>query len=636
MKIDHIGQSRNLNDYINESVEITLVESVIGDIYSKVKNKVSDAIKWLKSALKKVGNYFFALDANGEILPVVTAPSVAALAKEGKFNDHFFYKPDKASAELTGYNPSDDDIKKVYGNENSLEHFLNFAKKNKKSKTISDSLNPFYNDDLLMEKKIANDDTEMLKITSTDRLVKKIEQDLRITRNLAKKALETGEKGDYPAPMLIWGAPGIGKTAMVDAVVKAHRAAGEEFGFIVRTLSQLDNTDFSLPKAEDIKLAGQDTQRLGSIVADWLPMFEPTDDKEKNLAMDAALGKGILFVDELARTKQSVLNGMLTILNERRLGKYILGSGWMIIGATNRAEDEISGQVVLGSALTNRFKNYSFEPTFQSWESWAKKQKFISPLLLQWLALPENENLSGGKYFYWDPNEDTNLTAPTSVFCTPRAWTEVMKTLSNWDYTGNLEGFKILDLLNEDAQEFMEAVNQSVPKTAAEAFVAFLRTIRGIGDLDQVANDVWKKGKGEKLKKSDLNRIAIPMAQLICLQHGKSFPTTEEFTNMAKWLVSQDSDQLTASVLDVFKTQYCGGLVKEEKYWDCIFLIKALIEKKAENKEMLSNYFNAFMKKWGIKDIDSFPDYSEGLQTLNKKFGDIYRKYTINGEAALA
>ena len=82
-------------------------------------------------------------------------------------------------------------------------------------------------------------------------------------------------------------------------------------------------------------------------------------------------------------------------------------------------DDEAAGQSELGNALVNRFSQVYYEPTVYTWRKWADKQRFISPLLLQWLSMPESENMSGGKFFYYAPNEEIDDENVTNIMCTP-------------------------------------------------------------------------------------------------------------------------------------------------------------------------------------------------------------------------
>ena len=162
----------------------------------------------------------------------------------------------------------------------------------------------------------------------------------------------------------------------------------------------------------------------------------------------------------------------------------------------------MSGQTTIGNALGNRFVQVFYEPTVKSWRKWADKQSFISPLLLQWLSMPDSEEFSGGKFYYMDPNEDMDSAGATTLMCTPRAWTNAMRELALYSHTGSLEGFTIFDI-DRDILAF--TLNQYVPAQAIDSFLAFLDVIQKIGNFDRAVEAVWKNdGKGFSIAKKDL------------------------------------------------------------------------------------------------------------------------------------
>src|SRR5260221_11820815 len=127
-----------------------------------------------------------------------------------------------------------------------------------------------------------------------------------------KKIYQLSEHGKYVAAM-IWGPPGVGKSAGV-------REAAKDLGvnFIDLRVAQMNPVDLrGLP---DVKKTKQ--------LAKWLtPDFFPQD------------GKGILFLDEMNLAPQSVMNAGYQLVLDRKLGDYVVPEGWIIVAAGNRAED---------------------------------------------------------------------------------------------------------------------------------------------------------------------------------------------------------------------------------------------------------------------------------------------------------
>lgn len=590
---------------IAEVAEYESVNEGLKDILQMVKDKFKQAWQYLKGVVAKFGTYFLPVDADGNVLPAISPLTMGSAYKDGYINKNSTCVVlDKEGQRITGCRTDYKDCIKLYGHGNSISWWEEILESCEgKQANIN-------------EVKMHTEDPEaMYNIVADDKMLATQIKMVIKNKNLAR--------------LLIFGAPGIGKTAILMSVVDELRKDFPNYKLICKTLSQETPDNFVLPKytIED----GQ--EKATDVPKTWLPVYKPTGDPSKDAELDAACGDGLLFIDELSRATPQVLNVVLPLINEGMFNGYKLGSGWSIICASNRAEDEMSGQAEIGNALSNRFAVVYYEPTCKSWRNWADKQKFISPLITQWLSMPESENMSGGKFFYMDPNEDMDDGRVTKLMCTPRAWTNAMRELALYSHTGSLEGFTIFDI-PENIITF--TLNKYVPASAISALMAFLHVIRSIGNFDDAVYDVWQNGGGRfKIDKKDLSKVALPLAQLICSAHAEDLPTAEEFKNLSKWLVSLNSDQMASYVLDVYKNVFCAS-VDEDLRDGCFVLAKKLntLPKDDPKYKLYANTYAPFMKKWGLT-VDTVPDWSIGLNDLGKKYAGSFSAAKIEGRDAL-
>ena len=136
---------------------------------------------------------------------------------------------------------------------------------------------------------------------------------------------------------MIWGPPGIGKSAIVAAVATAH-----QLRFVDVRLSQLAPTD----------LRGLPVPKDG--VSTWFPPeFLPRD------------GAGILFLDELTMAPPTMQGVAQQLILDRRVGSYELPNGWFVWAAGNRKEDRAS-VYEMPAPLSNRFLHVDVEPDLDS------------------------------------------------------------------------------------------------------------------------------------------------------------------------------------------------------------------------------------------------------------------------------
>ena len=142
--------------------------------------------------------------------------------------------------------------------------------------------------------------------------------------------------------VMIWGAPGIGKSSVVAEVAQI---AGLEF--IDLRLSQLAPTDL-----RGLPVADEDRSR-------WLPPeFLPSE------------GRGILFLDEINMAPPAMQGVAQQLILDRKVGSYQVPEGWFIWAAGNRKEDR-AAVFDMPAPLANRFVHLEIEPDFDSFKTWA-------------------------------------------------------------------------------------------------------------------------------------------------------------------------------------------------------------------------------------------------------------------------
>ena len=625
------------------------VDEGLKDVFAAIKSKFKQVYTYLKSIVVKVGSYILPVSNTGLVIPAISPLTPGSAYADGMINKgSTFVSMDKEGARISGCKTKPEDAVKLYGGGNSISYWQRMIKESEYKEEIANIVENYImehaddkmSEDLINEVKLHTEDPEAAyNIIVDDKALKEM-----INRCINNKKL---------ARLLIWGAPGIGKTAILLNIISEIKIAN--YRLIVKTLSNETPDNFTLPdyvediQDEDFEALSKKLDREESVIRKiykmmggrksvdvpktWLPVYKPTGDKEIDAYLDEKCGNGLLFIDELSRATPQVLNVMLPLINEGNFNGYVLGSGWTLVVASNRQQDEASGQSEIGNALANRFLQVHYEPTVHTWRSWADKQNFISPLLLQWLSMPEREEMSGGKFYYMDPNEDSNRLADTTLMCTPRAWTNAMRLLATYHHTGTIEGFKIFDIPHDIIKY---ALNTCIPKQAVDSFMSFLAVVEKIGNFDQAVYDVWQNGGGNlKIDKKHLTKVALPLAQLICCAHCDKLPTKEEWENLSAWLVSQKSDQLASYVLDIFQNVFLADV--DPALRAQIFLMQERLRRAGGDVSKLSQYVNMtakFCNKWGIK-FEDIPDYKDGLQSLIKTFGASFETAVIDAHKSV-
>lgn len=144
-------------------------------------------------------------------------------------------------------------------------------------------------------------------------------------------------------PCFLWGAPGIGKSAIVRAVAEAKG---------------LQLIDLRAVLLDPVDLRGIPHVN-GDGRTHWcIPEFLPRQ------------GSGILFVDELNAAPQLVQAAFYQLIHDRRLGEYAMPDSWYTLAAGNRETDRAVTSR-MPSALANRFVHIDVEADLDDWTAWA-------------------------------------------------------------------------------------------------------------------------------------------------------------------------------------------------------------------------------------------------------------------------
>ena len=243
------------------------------------------------------------------------------------------------------------------------------------------------------------------------------------TTRALSRCFETG------LPAMIWGPPGVGKSAVTKALANDRGIDLIDIRAIL-----LDPVDLrGLPH---INSEGR---------AHWAtPDFLPSE------------GEGILFLDELTSAPQLTQAACYQLVLDRKLGEYVLPEGWRIVAAGNRETDR--GVVNrMPSALCNRFAHIDFAVDLDDWTTWAAGNGIATEIIA---FIRFREELL----------HDFDAKRADKSFPTPRSWEFVSRL--------------IIDPVDPDIE--YPLIAGIVGEGAATEFTAFLKIARSIQSPDTI------------------------------------------------------------------------------------------------------------------------------------------------------
>jgi hypothetical protein len=180
-------------------------------------------------------------------------------------------------------------------------------------------------------------------------------------------------------PVFIWGAPGIGKSSIV-----------EKFA---------DSLGLPCVSLLGSQLAPEDIIGVPQIVGGKSIFCPP-----RTSARDEPY---CLFLDELNACSQEVQKAFYSLIHDRRIGEYSLPEGSIIIGAGNRAQDSAIVKP-MSSALINRMFHVELIASHRDWLDWAGENG-IHHYILEYISLRPDH--------LWKQPPKTE-----EPFSTPRSW----------------------------------------------------------------------------------------------------------------------------------------------------------------------------------------------------------------------
>ena len=237
----------------------------------------------------------------------------------------------------------------------------------------------------------------------------------------------------HQRPIFLVGAPGIGKTAIMEQVAR-------ELGIGIVSYSMTHHTRQSalgLPHIEHREFEGKefDTSEytMSEIIAAIYDYMERT-----------GLREGILFLDEINCISETLTPMMLQFLQCKTFGNQQLPAGWMVVAAGNPPEDNKSVRE-FDVVTLDRVKKIDIEEDFGVWKEYAGKRG-IHGAILSYLEIRRDN-------FY-----RVEATADGLQFVTARGWEDLSAVLKSYEKMG----FPVEKMLVE--QYLQEE------KTAAEFF----------------------------------------------------------------------------------------------------------------------------------------------------------------------
>ena len=204
--------------------------------------------------------------------------------------------------------------------------------------------------------------------------------------------------------MFLIGAPGIGKTAIMEQIAQELDVALLSYSMTHHTRQSALGLPFISHKVYDGVEYDISEYTMSEIIASVYDMMESTGKRE-----------GILFLDEINCVSETLTPIMLQFLQYKVFGRHRVPDGWIVVTAGN--PPEYNNSVHEFDIVTwDRLKRIDVEPDYGAWKEYAYKMG-VHPSITSYLDIKKNN-------FY-----KVETTVDGKSFVTARGWDDLSQMI---------------------------------------------------------------------------------------------------------------------------------------------------------------------------------------------------------------
>lgn len=237
-----------------------------------------------------------------------------------------------------------------------------------------------------------------------------IEQAKDYIKDTVKMYLKKDEFGEYRIPVVrqrpifLLGAPGIGKTAIMEQIASELSVALVSYSMTHHTRQSALGLPFIKHNTYEGLEYDVSEYTMSEIIASIYEMMQESDIKE-----------GILFLDEINCVSETLAPSMLQFLQYKTFGKHKVPEGWVIVTAGNPPEYNKSVRE-FDVVTMDRLKVINVEADYPTWKKYAT-DRGIHSAITSFLDINRD-------YFYY---METNIKG--RMYITARGWEDLSEII---------------------------------------------------------------------------------------------------------------------------------------------------------------------------------------------------------------
>lgn len=241
-----------------------------------------------------------------------------------------------------------------------------------------------------------------------------IKQAKEYIKNSVNLYLKKDDFGEYRVsvvrqrPIFLLGAPGIGKTAIMEQIAQEMGIALVVYSMTHHTRQSALGLPFITEKTYGGEKVSVSEYTMSEIIASIYDTMDSSGMKE-----------GILFLDEINCVSETLAPSMLQFLQYKVFGRHRVPEGWVIVTAGNPPEYNKSVRE-FDVVTLDRLKVLEVEPDYRIWKEYAVEKR-IHNAIINYLDLKKD-------HFYC-----MEMTTKGRSYVTARGWEDLSEILALYE-----------------------------------------------------------------------------------------------------------------------------------------------------------------------------------------------------------
>ncbi len=212
-------------------------------------------------------------------------------------------------------------------------------------------------------------------------------------------------------PIFLMGAPGIGKTAIMEQIAHELGVALVSYSMTHHTRQSALGLPFIIKKTYGGVEYDVSEYTMSEIIATVYETIERS-----------GLKQGILFLDEINCVSETLAPSMLQFLQFKIFGRHRVPDGWIVVTAGNPPEYNKSVRE-FDVVTLDRLKRIDVEPDFDAWKEYAYQIR-VHPSIMTYLEIKKGD-------FYM-----VETTVEGKKFVTARGWDDLSQMIRLYERHG--------------------------------------------------------------------------------------------------------------------------------------------------------------------------------------------------------